>query len=1018
MRTFIPSFKIFFTTIAIALITSCGGGGGNDSTTTTPTTPPSPPVNNNYKTQLSSAADFQTLQGSRNELKVILPIEGRDIPTELTETCYFQNTATYPLHINFLRTFNSLSSLSNTQYESMILPLSRSLWSGELRKVDNVTHPSTGENNNYLYIITTDENTLNLQATAEEIITIDKTLKACMPWASNQLIYTTSSQIQDDKLNAITEQLNSGKVAWLSSSQVANGNKPIDYSKGEYYGYLKWFESGESVEDVGPFDVVISERASNNISLIAGIVTQFPQTYLSHLNIRLREKKIPSAHFPNVLSNEDFKALSNQLVHIVVADDSVTITAADLETAQAFWANRHPDIGQLTVNLTEQQLLSFAELRHDKATAYGSKASNLGELYQALGQDDAVIGFGIPTYWYDKFIKDTGLANNVETLLNDQRVYTDAAHRKAQLKALRNAIKDASLSDEFMQLLRTALTQTFGDDVDTTRIRFRSSTNAEDLRAFSGAGLYDSKSGCLADMDDDNEDGPSLCLSTKEKTALEQDLAARKEELASYPERTWLTDIIEDIEKDLSKEKPLNKAVLKVWASLWTLRAFDEREYYKLDHRKAYMGIAVNKSFVLERREAVVISNEQSTENTDERQLYRVNTQLGSIGIVKPDDPTAVAEEMTFRRGENSQIEDVNVLTKSSLSPDADLWDAQQKQVLANKVTAAHDHFASEVYSDINNPAFDIEVEVLGDTKADEKVFLKQLRPYLSSTNNSGEQSCPTSNSYVGNSNWPVTLTVEENVALCYFPSWGKLDDFSSIIALKNKIDITAGNYRLPNEDTDSILSIPMCIAEKGVNKSTMSAQVKNDFSLDLPLNTTSVNSFYQANTDGLLLSISFPKDSTALTLSAEGKNFPEGISAVYPATGPDDNSRLGNYHQCQLPVNQRYQVEVAGVGSLLVEHHYWAGTAGAGFVAPVRISGTWRGQTIDINNYQQMTVRYSRHAFNADLQLMFDAPIEGEYGIRIDNYIFDYEATVGWTLNADGETVNDLPTVTTTKQE
>src|SRR4030066_263814 len=42
-------------------------------------------------------------------------------------------------------------------------------------------------------------------------------------------------------------------------------------------------------------------------------------------------------------------------------------------------------------------------------------------------------------------------------------------------------------------------------------IRFRSSTNVEDCNYFTGAGLYDSFSGCLAGDLDGNASGPCIC---------------------------------------------------------------------------------------------------------------------------------------------------------------------------------------------------------------------------------------------------------------------------------------------------------------------------------------------------------------------------------------------------------------------------------------------------------------------------------------------------------------------------
>ena len=41
------------------------------------------------------------------------------------------------------------------------------------------------------------------------------------------------------------------------------------------------------------------------------------------------------------------------------------------------------------------------------------------------------------------------------------------------------------------------------------------------------------------------------------------------------------------------------RALKKVYASLWNERAFEEREYWGMNHRAAFMGVAVNPSFVL-----------------------------------------------------------------------------------------------------------------------------------------------------------------------------------------------------------------------------------------------------------------------------------------------------------------------------------------------------------------------------------------------------------------------------------
>ena len=73
-----------------------------------------------------------------------------------------------------------------------------------------------------------------------------------------------------------------------------------------------------------------------------------------------------------------------------------------------------------------------------------------------------------------------------------------------------------------------------------TPIRCRSSTNNEDLAGFNGAGLYDS--------------------------------------------HTHRPD-----------EGPLSETVRQVWSSLWTFRGTEEREFHRIDHLAAAMGVLVQR---------------------------------------------------------------------------------------------------------------------------------------------------------------------------------------------------------------------------------------------------------------------------------------------------------------------------------------------------------------------------------------------------------------------------------------
>jgi pyruvate, water dikinase len=265
----------------------------------------------------------------------------------------------------------------------------------------------------------------------------------------------------------------------------------------------------------------------------------------------------------------------------------------------------------------------------------------------------------------------------------------------------------------------------FGPSADTLRLRFRSSTNAEDLDSLSGAGLYDSKSGCLADDLDEDDLGPSRCLSAEDAADYRAQLEAARTELAEHPDRTWVRARIEDLEGELSNEKSAESAIRKVWASLWTQRAFEERAYWGLDHLSVFMGIAVNASFTRERLDAVAIT---ALEADDGPTLYRVVSQVAEVGVVRPDDPTAVPETLVFRRGHDDAVLAPEVLVSSSFAAEGDsLWSEAQVQTLGRLLYQVQDQFQSHVYPSLQPLSLDLEIKLTHD----DRIVIKQARPYV-----------------------------------------------------------------------------------------------------------------------------------------------------------------------------------------------------------------------------------------------------------------------------------------------
>jgi hypothetical protein len=516
-------------------------------------------------------------------------------------------------------------------------------------------------------------------------------------------------------------------VATLLPGDLIADLEHVAYSEGDGYGYLRVVPPDEALDEYGPRDVVVVTSAPNEISVVAGLVTMNPQNALGHVNLRLHEKGIPNAAVPDVYEASWLTALDTQLVHIEVSEETISVAAAELADAEAFWAAHRPQVRMPSADLEVTALRPLRELRARDSSAYGSKAANLGELTQVLEVAHRPDGFGVPLSRYRDFAASGPVEAAIAALLEAPELRTDAAFKRAALDDLRDAIKAAPLDPAFLAALQSAIDAEFGEAGHTTYLRFRSSTNVEDLDAFTGAGLYDSRSGCLADDLDDDALGPSHCLKDEKRAALELQLAERMAELEQYPDRTWLASIIEDIRGDLSEEKPVAGAVRKVFASLWNERAFDEREYYGIDQRAAYMGLAVHPAYALEQINAVAVSN---IAVDDGAPLYRVNSQVGELSVVQPEDPTAIAELLTFRRaGTPAEATEIEVQIASSLVPEGEqVWPRDKLLELSQLLFTVHDHFEREVYPGISPLSLDFEVKLerTGD------VAIKQVRPYLS----------------------------------------------------------------------------------------------------------------------------------------------------------------------------------------------------------------------------------------------------------------------------------------------
>jgi pyruvate,water dikinase len=685
-----------------------------------------PGAGEKYLTRLPSSEAYGSLAAEGAEVKYLATVDAREPePVFAGSECLFQNTAKYEYHVEFLRTFPGYEDLSAERYADLVLRReSRSMWGGGLRLFPATRHPVTGSDGVLAYTIYS-ESTAEEMLTVEDIVEVDRRLESTATFASDFLVFVPDGGAQTAAWRDRAAELLAAGVAMVDPSMLRPGFVAETYVEGEGYGYLRLVSEATDAENVGPRDVLVIDSAPNDLGLVAGLVTRVPQSLGSHVNLRLREKGIPSAAVANVFDNAVIVALTDRLVHLRALGTKVEISPARLEDAEAFWSTRRPDVGEPVSDLGVTELHPLEALSASDADAYGTKAANLGELSLVLPAENRVSGFALPFRAYADFMAETGLDAEVDALLADGAIHTDAARKRLRLEALRDQIRAAELSSALAERLAVAIFTAYGEAGVTTRLRFRSSTNAEDLPGVSGAGLYDSRSGCLGDDLDADDTGPSACLTEEHERFLRAELARRRDELAAYPERAFLNELILDLESDLADEKSAWRAIRRVWASLWNVRAFDDREYYGIDHRSVFMGIAVHPAFVGEELEAVVVTG---LEPDAAQPLYRVVSQRGEIGVVRPIDPGARPEILTFRRDQAGVPADVMLVQSSSLSEDGlSLWSEGRVTELAGLLFGVQDHFAGSVYPEITPLMLDIEVDV----SIDGRTVIKQARPYV-----------------------------------------------------------------------------------------------------------------------------------------------------------------------------------------------------------------------------------------------------------------------------------------------
>lgn len=435
-------------------------------------------------------------------------------------------------------------------------------------------------------------------------------------------------------------------------------------------GILKKYDL-QKKQDFNPKsdEIIIINTTPEFIPTVRGIIITELQTPLSHLVLLAKNRNIPVYVDTKVWDKQSVNNLLGKKVELITKENSYSLKASQKPIPAKKAVKEIILKKDLSVtNLVDLETTTPLNI----VNSIGSKATNLGLLKQIQKELKSYktpeYAFAIPFYYFDQHIKDNHFQDKINALYAIPKDSVKLLEK--ELKTFRKTVKSSKVNPELLKKIEEKLNA----QSDFKNFRFRSSTNAEDMEGFNGAGLYDSKTAIIGDS-----------------------------------------------------EKTVEKAILDVWSSFWNFRAFQERDLFGIDHESCAMGVLVHRSFPDEKANGVLVT----------RNLYRnqyvgitVNVQLGEESVVKPE-PGVTCDEFYCHNfnGFGSFVVDYRstsslnngkpILTETEIKKLFDISPVLERKLY---LLWQKRKMAKRSYP------LDIEFKYLGDEK---QLYIKQARAYM-----------------------------------------------------------------------------------------------------------------------------------------------------------------------------------------------------------------------------------------------------------------------------------------------
>ena len=491
-------------------------------------------------------------------------------------------------------------------------------------------------------------------------------LAASMPFLQNNMNHFIGQSSENNHISNYAEDFIDSRIDVVLETDVFAEVNYVPFHEAEGYGFFRHMQ--DLNETPGSRDIVLYDALPNSLPRVGGIITSVMQTPLSHVNLRAIQDNVPNAYIADPLSNNAISSLLGNYIYYKVESEQFEIREATLAEVNEWYEDLRPTEPQIPIrDLSITDIVPLDDIEFEMSTAFGAKCSNVATM-RDFGFPEGTIpdGFGIPFYYYDEFMQFNNFYQEAQVILENPVFHNDINFRVERLKLFREDIKAAPMPQWMLDDLQ-AMHDGFPEG---TAVRVRSSTNNEDLPGFSGAGLYTSKT--------------------------------------QYPD-----------------EGHISKSIKQVYASMWNFRAYEERDFYRVDHFMAAMGVLCHLSFQNEQSNGVGISIDPIYDTED---TFYLNTQVGESLITNPE-ANSVPEEILLYEDPNQGGGYLVLRLSNLVNPGELVMDQVYLDQMREYLSIIHDEFAI-LYDVVGAEGFAMDIEYK--VTEEGQLIIKQARPWVS----------------------------------------------------------------------------------------------------------------------------------------------------------------------------------------------------------------------------------------------------------------------------------------------